>query len=347
MRSTRRAHHQLGRFYMTAILSGLAAGSCGRDAATEPKADLSDVVQWLHAIDLEENDRVINVFPFVSTDDAGRFLVVDPQEAQGRIYDPSGRLLGTFGGRGGGPGELDMPVAARHLDDGRIAVVGARGRLTIYPADPEGTVEAVQLPLMPVYGLRSLGGDRLLVAGRGTGGPLPPLLHIWNARTNEIERSFFDVPVDEQLAPLATSVGWVAMDMRGDTIAAAFALDDRILLFSTDGTPVRTITFPALQVRGAAVGSTPELDASSVMRWLEETTRVSDLSWLEDGSFLLQFTQQQGTDERFHLMHLGADGTVRFERRDTPRLLGTRGAEMYFVEPGSVAPNRWAVAQLR
>lgn len=67
----------------------------------------------------------------------GDLYVLDRQTGRVTVWDAGGRLLRSFGGLGGGPGEFRTPTRVRALDDGRVAVGEAYpGRLHRY--DGEG-----------------------------------------------------------------------------------------------------------------------------------------------------------------------------------------------------------------
>src|SRR5215218_1848946 len=83
---------------------------------------ISDVVEWRGNIRLEENQRTINVSPRVVLDRNGTFLVADGVEQQVRFYDTDGRLRGTFGRRGRGPGEFTHIGGVQRLNDRTILV---------------------------------------------------------------------------------------------------------------------------------------------------------------------------------------------------------------------------------
>jgi hypothetical protein len=55
-----------------------------------------------------------------------RLVVVDGQQARLLMFDSTGRLLGTSGRPGDGPGEFRMPGSATVVSDGRLAVLDLR-----------------------------------------------------------------------------------------------------------------------------------------------------------------------------------------------------------------------------
>lgn len=62
----------------------------------------------------------------------GRFAVADAQAEEVRIFDPDGRHLRTFGGKGAGPGEL-QGMQGVHLDHEGMLRVAERCVCTTRP----------------------------------------------------------------------------------------------------------------------------------------------------------------------------------------------------------------------
>ena len=60
--------------------------------------------------------------PRVGTDARGRIYVLDRGNHQVLLFDATGAHLRTFGGKGGGPGELQMPADISVLPDGTVGV---------------------------------------------------------------------------------------------------------------------------------------------------------------------------------------------------------------------------------
>ena len=71
-----------------------------------------------------------------------RIYVLDRQVPALRVYDLDGRHVADFGGKGGGPGEFDVPFGLAVAPDGRIFVRDTRqGRINVYDesGDPVAT----------------------------------------------------------------------------------------------------------------------------------------------------------------------------------------------------------------
>lgn len=72
----------------------------------------------------------------LATDDAGRIFVLDHRGSRVVVFDGDGRFVRSLGGKGGGPGEIQFPLALVVSDDGSSAVYdGAKRRLVWFAAD--------------------------------------------------------------------------------------------------------------------------------------------------------------------------------------------------------------------
>jgi hypothetical protein len=307
----------------------------------------SKYFQTLGTISLQENADVINVSPSVSARPGGSgFLVVDQREARARLYRDDGRLLRQFGRKGRGPGEFQRPIAGYELRGGHLLIADLANGLLQF-ASPDSLLSAAHPPLMPIYGVVPLSDSVALLAGRGTG-TAPALLHVWNVSRGAPVRSFFTTPGDSIQRIAARNFGWAGAAVRGDTIAAVFALADTLYLFDLAGTRLR-----AIPLRIAGFRSMHELpgpaadDPVRLGRWLEQFVFLNSVFPLPDGTFLVQSERQRGTESEWNLLRVDTDGRTSFDLRNTPRLLAVRGDRLYFADPAAEAPNRWIVARLR
>lgn len=78
----------------------------------------------------------------IAVDGAGRIAVLDAQAREVRVFGPEGEHLRTFGGQGGGPGELEGPFGLAWAPDGLLRVADVRNaRMSLF--DPvEGFVRS-------------------------------------------------------------------------------------------------------------------------------------------------------------------------------------------------------------
>lgn len=319
-------------------------------AAVAP-TDLAGFLAWGVPVELEENDRVINVTPRVTPDPRGGFLVADAREAQVRRYAADGGLERVIGRRGSGPGEFRQLAAVHRLPDGRIAAAEMGGRVSVFDEEGEKLLHARQAPVAPLYDADVLDARHLLLAGRriGTGGTA--LVHVYDVETGAVTRSFFGIPRHEpELAGGYAFAGTADVVARGDTVAAVFALSDSIYLFGPGGAELGRIAIPFERFRRLTRPMpTSGATVDAFRAWGETFSAVSHLYWLRDGSFLVQYFDMQGVEPRWRLLHMDRTGRRLFEGVDTPKLLAAGGTagELVFVHPAADAPNVWVSARLR
>lgn len=331
---------------------GLGGGraSAPASAAVAP-TDLAAFLDWGAPVEMEENERVINVTPRVTPDPQGGFLVADAREAQVRRYAFDGRLERVIGRKGSGPGEFRHLSSVHRLPDGRIVAAEMGGKVSVFDHDGEKLLHARQAPVAPLYDADVLDARHLLLAGRrvGTGGTA--LVHVYDVETAAITRSFFAIPRHEpELAGGYALAGTADAVARGDTVAAVFALSDSIYLFGPTGAELGRIAIPFEHFRRLTTPmptSGATLDAFRA--WGETFSAISHLYWLRDGSFLVQYFDIKGVEPQWRLLHMDRSGRRLFEGVDTPKLLAAGGSadELVFVHPGADAPNVWVSARLR
>lgn len=345
------------------LVCAMAAAACGGEDGARatptpaPTAEtdgrtvrVSDVLEIAGEIHAEENDRVINVAPIFFDDTDGGFLVADLKESQVRMYRRDGSLRAATGGPGDGPGEFRSPVMVHRLPDGRLVTGNfVNARLTLFSADADSVLDTQDPPLFPLYNALPLSSERLLLAGRQPGSERPPLLHIWNLISEEIEASFFSVPVAPELAATALSLGFVGLDVRADTLYATFSVTDTLYAFSLAESPPRPIGKIPVPIRNFRIIA-PEQDVSGSVearqRWLSQLTPIQAVHVMPR-SFLVLFGQDQGADNLWHWTHFARDGTPLFELRDGGQVLTTRGDTIFFIDPKAMVPNRWKFGVLK
>lgn len=328
------------------------AVACRGEPATNPAAIVEPLDRWMswgRTVQLEESPTVINVAPRVAYDGAGAFLVGDGQEEQVRLYAPDGRLRKAFGRRGQGPGEFGHISAAARLRDGRILVADMNGTLAYFDSTGTRLAGTARTEVEPLYEVHVLDDSLLALTGRRGAPAEGALIHVWNTRTNRLLRSFFHpVAPDPSLKPVYVFGGITTASVRGDTVAALFALKDTVFLFGIDGGPRGRVPFGATTFRRATEPMPDDARGPAAFtRWAETFSTAAGVYWLSDGSFLVQFFDRRGAEPRWRLLHIFRDGRPPREVVDAPHLLAlAAGDTLVFVKPGSDTPNAWALARL-
>lgn len=321
--------------------------ACGGDAPPElpasypfapdagPLSAFSDVFEVVDSLELEENDSVVVATPVVSFD-GERFLMADVYSFQVREYAVDGSLLFAAGRRGRGPGEYLAPMRASRALDGGIRVIdGPAMRSTYYPPGAPRDPRTEALPFA-AYKQIDLGVDRRLVAGTAlshTPGQPTPMLHIWNVRTGDIERSFLTDPFPKHLEPAAVSKRAVDVMVRQDTIWTVSALSDSIHAFGLDGSRIGAVPLPLVHFSDPG-----RFD----LIW-----DITDLYLLGEDEILVELGYGDRTtgDHTKYLAIVDRQGNPRAMLSDTPPLYVVADDLLYFQNPGQLEPNRWIVAR--
>jgi len=91
------------------------------------------------------------------------------------------------------------------------------------------------------------------------------------------------------------------------------------------------------------------MDLVSAREWFGRFSLISDVYWLHDGSFLVQYQDRVGVEPHWRLARVRRDGQPLFDSTDTPYLVSAdpAGDTLWFVRPGSPTPNVWTAAHLR
>jgi len=333
-----------------AALLFLLAG-CGRAEAGTAAATFDQVFAWGPSLRLAETPAVINVGIEVAPDPRGGFLVADALEGQVRSYAVDGALRWHAGRRGAGPGEFRTLARAVRLRSGQVLAAEWNDRFTLYDSAGAAPPAIVTTPFKHVEDVEVVDDSTLLVSALLELNTHGPRLHLWNLRRGRVVHSFFAPSRGTPNQAAAHTAGWVRTALRGDTVAAVFSLADTVHYFTRDGRRLGSEPIPFRHFR--LVGKKmPSGGANPVerARWVESFDLVNDVSWLPDGRLLFTYQSmdaKQALTRRWHLLAMERGGRALFELRDVPRLMAVDDGALWFMSPGSEAPNQWTVATLR
>ncbi|HEU4452687.1 MAG TPA: hypothetical protein VFR81_06480 [Longimicrobium sp.] len=313
-----------------------------KDAAPPGSArDFDEHIRRERDIRLAESQSVLNVNPRVEVDRLGGFLIADANEAQVRRYAPDGRLLWAFGRKGQGPGEfLRLSTALRTRGD-TILAAEISGRVSLI--DPAGSrlARLRQTGLGPLYD-GTLVGDSLVVFAAREGGKVDtPLLHVWNVGKDSVTSRFFRTPAAPRgLESAYAFAGTADVAARGDTLAAVFALSDTVFLFDVRGRLLERVPIPFQRFRRPTEPMPKLAGIDEYRKWASGFSAISQIHWLSDGSFIIQYFDTDGMTPRWRLAHLTRRGRRLFEVLDSPQLLAVSQASdsLYFVTPDAETP---------
>ena len=310
----------------------------------------ADYVHQVGEIQLAEPRNALSVDPRVQVDRLGGFLVADASEAQVRRYDPDGGLLWAFGRKGRGPGEFLRLSTAVRTRGNSILAAEINGRLSLIDSTGSRLERLRQTRLGPLYDGAAVGDSLVVFAARVGGQMQSPLLHVWDVESDSIVASFFETPkAPKRFESAYAFAGTADVAARGDTLAAVFALSDTVYLFDLRGRLLDRVPIPFLRFRRPTEPMPKLASLDEYRKWASSFSAISQVLWLTDGSFLVQYFDTDGISPEWRLLHFSRRGARRFEVLDSPRLLAASETDgsLYFVAPGAETPAYWAAASFQ
>ncbi len=340
---------------LTALTIGfIAVGGSGCSSAVPgsgqpPLSAVEEVIEWGRSVELEETADVINVSPHVNVDPRGGYIVADRREAQVRLYTPSGSLAARFGRRGHGPGEFERVVAAVRLASNEILAADMSGRVTFFDSTGSNALRTQRLPLSPLYDLAVYDDSLVLLTGQITGEEGSPLVHVWNARSGEVLRSFFrPTPSSPDMARAYAFTGFADVAVRRGTIAVSFALSDTLRFYDIQGRELRQRAIPFRGFRPLRKAMPESDQREAIASWVEEFSSISQIHWSADGTLFVQYFDMDGHEPRWRLAALQEPANLLFELVDSPHLLAiTADDSLVFADPSRDGFDTWLIGRLK
>jgi hypothetical protein len=297
------------------------------------------------SLTLEESDAVTTVFPYVTVDPQGGFLVADPREHQVRVYSRQGKLEQIYGAGTATVDSIDRPYLARRLPDGAIAVANLVGPLTVIPHDSGQASRFIPFPFRLMRGLEVLSDHEILLVGPDSARPTASL-HILDLRNERIVGSFL-APPPHLHADVRMMFSSVRTARRGNRLAAVHMSSDTLVFFDLMGTELSRVPIP-IDPFIAPLGPLPNVESPAEQdKWLNQFTHITNLFWIDDDGLIVQWdkVRNEGTD--WGIVQLDTTGTRLWAVAPAPRLIAIHNDEFFFQDPASDRPNRWIVAKRR
>ena len=297
---------------------------CGADetkgrARMRSAADLPQpVIQRLGSLTLTESDTAYVGRPAALSVDGqdGSLYVTDAFWGRVLRFSAAGELLRSYGKRGDGPGELKSPGAVEVVDT--AVLVLDENRLTRYRREGGDFLGSARyggvLTSMRAAGSRLwLGGLNL---GRktslGTWAPGEPTVRPVGTIPSEFTQS-------EPLAGIYTGVEVAAW---GDTVLAGYEGLNRLTLYRSNGTPIRSLRVPTRARRGELPNIVQAMKRLDFPGQFSANSVLFRLERLPSGNFALVHYDQkidgQLITARVYLTLLSADFSRACVDREIP-----------------------------
>lgn len=228
------------------VLAALAMlAACGR---ADGVLDGSAAMAATDSVVLQEGeDAFIGSAGHLAAGPDGTVFVSDAMNAVVLRYGRDGQVVGRYGGRGSGPGEMETPVAAAVAGDSLLVVSDwTSSRLHVFSLATGHPVASVRHEGYPFT--MALHGDTVITgvvnAARGTA------LAAWPLHSGEV-RYFAPLPAPYRASKhLALTMPYATAALLGDTILFGLAADGDLFLARMDGTLLDTVRIPAVRRRG-------------------------------------------------------------------------------------------------
>jgi hypothetical protein len=221
----------------------------------------------------------------------------------------------------------------------------------VFSEDGSDVRRTFRTPVGPVHHLSVVNDTLLLIGGvirDPAAGDPTARLHLWNLASDTLTGDFFRRQPGTRAYEMASNTaGFVSAAMRGDTIVATFALSDTLFFFDTAGNEIGQRPIPFRYFRPFPLSrSAPDARSGPVgaREWIATFSLITDVFWLRDGGFIIQYQDRDGPVPRWRLMAMRSDGSRMFEVMDSPYLLGVDPTDdaLYFVRPGSLVQSAWS-----
>lgn len=315
-------------------------GSPGRSS------DSTFVLQWRpDTILLEENQDIFTTEPVGSLSPSGNLIIADLLETQVRVYARNGKLRNYFSTTRADSGLFRAINDAVPLLNGEIAILG-EGVIAI--ASEDGHIRtAHKAPYSPGVAIAQLDSSRLAIAGRRTDDTANHFVHIWNFVERRNETSFFQIPrPPEELEPAYYFSGFGDIAVRGDTIAAVFALTDSIYLFLANGERLGSIHLPAANFRPISTPMPSQPSGIEFQKWLESFSTLNNVYWTSTGGLVVQYFDVQGFEPVWRVIGSDRTGRLMFEHSGSKLLAISDQDSLFFISRSAESPNRLLIATL-
>lgn len=351
--SRRRAGTTVGSFLQLLTAALFLVGCGGPQGDSRPELPLGAYFEMLGRIDLEENDEVLTVFPMVSLTPGGQWLVTDLRESQVRLYSERGKLLQFFGGRGEGPGELNLPLRSVQLANGSIIVPEVTGRVHHFSVD--GSHQQSWDRVLPwIVDTHPYSDSTFLLLGpalRAKGAY--PLIHEVDS-AGKIVTSFFPhpIPMGTYGNVLNAVSELVTVTDMGQKLLVGFGPLPNLYVLDRHGDVERVVEYELPGFRPISALEGRQLTNANIMSATLEFSRIHDVIYLGDGRALIQYVDLldlQTWEKRYSLAHVDLAGNVLFELRDSPKIMAATGeaGSVWFSDPAQLVDNSWIKARVR
>lgn len=244
---------------LTVALLAISCGEVDRSGRSSPAAPPDTFglcsVDTI-GVEIGDSSYVFGTVMQASAGPEGTTYVLDMQRCLLSVFDERGEIVRTLGGKGGGPGELQLPLDFALLSGGGVAVNDLQAaRIFLY--DARGDYRDAIEGFFPVPPVSIAGGDSGLIVGQShrmsTGGDrfsMREEICLWGTESSEPLGVIKSMDIEVEMTPEGPRIGrgdHLAFDASddGDIFVAVVSTDTYLVEgFDSDGRRFLTIERP-------------------------------------------------------------------------------------------------------
>jgi hypothetical protein len=324
----------------------ILAWTIGPVALAAQNEALQTFLEPVGELRLEEKGAHVVAGPNMVADPLGGWIYWDQQVNDVRLYDREGRLRSAFGRKGEGPGEFQRIIGAVRLGDGRLAVIDARGHLSVWTATGDSLLDDFNSGVAVPRGLVPVGIDEVVVYGRpqarGTDDFTSPVLHHISVSERTEVATAFEPPVSSATYLVARGVESPRPWARHDTVFVVMVPFDS--LWAVAG--VAPFGQRSIPIRSTAILANPPAAMAAEGRaqyhaWVEQATLPGTFAAMPDGGWLMQTWGLRSSGPVRGLARMDAEGRLIWEVGRTPQLLAVdpQAGGILLWDPDTLEPG--------
>lgn len=332
-------------------LSALACSAVPH-ALLAQAVDLDEVLQTVRLIHLEESGSHLVALPRMAMDPVGGWIYWDEQSNDVRLYSSDGSLRKALGAEGDGPGEFERVVGAVRLEDGRLAAMDSRGRVSVWTASGDSLLDDFVSGVPRPRGIVAARGDDLIAysgpVARSVDDVQSPVLYRVSLSGRGTTETFFFPPLSKANFAAVAGIQGPAPWARGDSVFLAIPPFDSlwaVAVASPHGAE-------AIPISSEAVAATPSPEVvaqgpAQFRAWADQSMFAGRFFGLDDGGWLVQTWGLRRDGPIRGLVRLDRTGARVWEATGTPELLAVHATagEILLWDPNGTDPSQVRVAR--
>lgn len=275
---------------------------CGSvdDAPRSQRIEFDDffILESRHSISQSMMDPVASATDIAVS--RGTYLVLDGMQSKVRQLTPDGRVVGTFGRAGSGPGELRNPLAIASFRDGGFVILNRTGSQAVFFDSGGAQIDSWPTGIPLATSVRVLDSATVVIFGErisssrdaGKG----PIAHVFDRTSGVLRQQAGTAVLEHALeSRMRTAKGAVA----GSTVFVGFTTSNHVLAIDLETEP------PSVNRITVAPGLYEPWDwdgaegAQNPQTWMRDQTWLQRVMLESDSLLIVTFGIPHETERRF------------------------------------------------